>query len=290
VAARAGAAAAGGRAETSRVRVLTRLPGLHAGRTTGRVPLGLAVAVCALFPCAARAQPAREVNEQYQFWGSLNSTTRLADRWGAIADVHVRRNDFMAEPSFDFLRFGAHYWVSENLTLSLGYAHLWQAPTCDGCETWTNENRVYQQLQYVTRLGRATLLHRVRNEQRWKETVEDDVLTGGTSFTDRVRYLASFTVPVSGNPGVPALVVADEVAVQFGPGVVYNTFDQNRLFLGMKQALSRSWSFDLGYMLVYQQKASGYQYDLDHTLRWFFYFTPDLRKQKGTHHPASGEE
>jgi len=43
-------------------------------------------------------------------------------------------------------------------------------------------------------------------------------------------------------------------------------------------------------MLVYQQKASGYQYDLNHTLRWFFYFTPDLRKQKSSHHPASGEE
>ena len=43
-------------------------------------------------------------------------------------------------------------------------------------------------------------------------------------------------------------------------------------------------------MLVYQQKASGYQYDLNHTLRWFFYFTPDLRKVKSSHHPTSGEE
>jgi hypothetical protein len=40
---------------------------------------------------------------------------------------------------------------------------------------------------------------------------------------------------------------------------------QSRLFLGVKQALGRSWSFDLGYMLGYQPKASGYQYDLNHT-------------------------
>jgi len=58
----------------------------------------------------------------------------------------------------------------------------------------------------------------------------------------------------------------------------------------VKQALGRSWSFDLRYMLVYQQKASGYQYDLSHTLRWFFDFTPDLRQVKSSHHPASGEE
>jgi hypothetical protein len=110
------------------------------------------------------------------------------------------------------------------------------------------------------------------------------------SFTDRVRYLVSFTVPVSKNPKVPSVVLSDEIAVQFGPEVVYNTFEQNRVFLGVKQPLGRSWSFDLGYMLVYQQKASGYQYDLNHTLRWFFYFTPDLRKVKSSHQPASGEE
>jgi hypothetical protein len=248
------------------------------------------VAIGILLPGVAHGQSAREVNEQYQFWGSLNTTTRLTDRLGAVADFHVRRNNFLADPSFDFLRLGANGWVTDKLTVTLGYAHMWVAPTCDGCETWTGENRIYQQLQYVTRLGKATVLQRVRNEQRWKETVENDVVTGETAFTDRVRYLVSFTVPVSGNPKVPSLVLADEIAVQFGPGVVYNTFDQNRVFLGVKQALGRSWSFDLGYMLVYQQKASGYQYDLNHTLRWFFYFTPDLRKKKSSHQPASGEE
>jgi hypothetical protein len=53
-------------------------------------------------------------------------------------------------------------------------------------------------------------------------------------------------VPLSANPKVPSLVFADEIAVQFGPEVVYDTFDQNRVFLGLKQKLSRSWSFDLG--------------------------------------------
>jgi hypothetical protein len=43
-------------------------------------------------------------------------------------------------------------------------------------------------------------------------------------------------------------------------------------------------------MLVYQPKASGYQYDLNHTLRCFFHYTPDLRTVKSSHHPASGGE
>ena len=115
-------------------------------------------------------------------------------------------------------------------------------------------------------------------------------MTGETAFSDRVRYLLSFTIPVAANPAVPAVVLSDEILVQFGSDIVLNTFDQNRLFAGIKERLSPAWTFDLGYMLVYQQKASGYQYDMNHTLRWFFYVTPDFRKVKSTHEPAGGEE
>jgi hypothetical protein len=250
-----------------------------------------AIAMCsALLPASANGQSAKEITQQTQFWWSLNSTLRVTNRWGVIGDFHIRRNDFVREPSFYLLRFGAHYWVTEKLTLSLGYAHMWQAPSCEACETWSNENRVYQQVQYATTLGRARVLHRVRNEQRFKQTVEDDVLTGKTAFSDRVRFLASFTIPVSQDRSGLALVLSDEVLLQFGTGIVVNTFDQNRLFAGVKKQLSRSWGFDLGYMLVYQQKPTGFQYDLNHTVRWFWYWTPDRRKVKAAHETAGNEE
>ena len=46
-------------------------------------------------------------------WASVNSTVRLSDDWGFVADFHVRRNDFLTEPSFDFLRVGANRWLSD---------------------------------------------------------------------------------------------------------------------------------------------------------------------------------
>jgi hypothetical protein len=51
-----------------------------------------------------------------------------------------------------------------------------------------------------------------------------------------------------------------------------------------------AFDVELGYMLAYQQKSSGYQYDLNHTLRWFFYFTPDFSKSKSSHESAGNEE
>ena len=249
----------------------------------------LALALSCLPTAAARGEPAKQVNQQAQVWLSLNTTARVSDHWGLVGDVHVRRNDFLEDPSFYLVRVGAHRWLAQSLAVTLGYAHMWVAPEDDG-HTWTNEDRIYEQVQYASTLGRVRLLHRLRNEQRWRQEVEDDVLTGHRAFTDRVRYLFSLTIPLSVRPSVPSLVVSDEILVQLGPEIVANTFDQNRLFLGVKKALSRVWSFDLGYMLVYQEKSSGYQYDLNHTLRWFFYFSPDLRKTKASHDSAGGEE
>jgi hypothetical protein len=240
----------------------------------------LLIAFCVLVPGLVHAQQDKEVREHYQFWWSLNTTMRVTDRLGAVADVHIRRTDFMAEPSFYLVRAGFQYWVNEPFTVTAGYAHMWQAPAEPEWSTWTQEDRIYEQLQYVSTIGRVSLLGRLRNEQRWKDTVVDDLLTGERQFSDRVRCLISATVPVSRNPSVPSLVFSDEILVQFGEAIVNNTFDQNRLFFGIKKRLKPSLSFDLGYMMVYQQKASGYQYDLNHTFRWFFYYTADFRKSR----------
>jgi hypothetical protein len=123
-------------------------------------------------------------------------------------------------------------------------------------------------------------LQRLRNEQRWQQKIANDKATGQNKFTDRVRYLLSFTIPFSKNTKYPSLVMADELCVQFGKEVVYNTFDQDRVFIGIKQKLAKDLSFDLGYMFLKQQKSSGYQYDVNNTFRWFFYYTPDFRKKR----------
>jgi hypothetical protein len=69
------------------------------------------------------------------------------------------------------------------------------------------------------------------------------------------------------------------VLVQFGKAIDLNTFDQNRLFVGLKIPIKPDLSFDVGYMNILQQKPSG-QYDLSNIFRLFFYYTPDFRKKE----------
>jgi hypothetical protein len=233
-----------------------------------------------VMPIAAQTVPQKEVRQQVQTWVSINSIYRFSERWGAMGDVHIRRNDFVQDPSFYFLRLGADYWIQEHLTVAGGYAHTWFAPPRENWKTWTQENRLYQQIVYVIPGAKTGLTHRIRNEQRWIQISENDRLTGKVRFVNRIRYLASLNIRLSGKPGAPSLVLADEIMVHFGKDVVYNTFDQNRLFVGINKKINRHFSFDFGYMNVYQQKITGYQYDMNHTIRLFFYYLGGWKKEQ----------
>ena len=155
----------------------------------------------------------------------------------------------------------------------------------DGGFDYALEKRIYQQLLWRSVNGRAKFLQRIRNEQRWHEVLNPDGSVNRIRFSNRVRFLFSASIKIFEDEKRPRLVLSDEILFHFGEEIVYNTFDQNRLFVGISHRLNKNLAYDFGYMAVYQQKYSGYQYDLNHTLRLFFYLSPDLRKKKDKNLP-----
>ncbi len=222
--------------------------------------------------------PTKNVNQQWQTWISLNTVLQLTKHWSGLADFHMRRSNFIKDPSFNFIRFGARYSFNDNMKLSAGYAHLWLAKD----ENWTfylNENRIYQEFILADTYPTFSGLFRIRTEQRFFNNVEDGVSLQDDFYINRIRFLFSVSIPFK-RGGKTSFLVANEILLNFGKEVVYNTFDQNRFTVGIKQKLSKTWSFDFGYMLVYQQLANGLDYNLNNTIRLFFYGNFDLRKNK----------
>lgn len=234
----------------------------------------------------------KEINQNEQFWWSINTTTRLTEHFGVVGDFHIRRNEFLQDPNFYFARIGAAWWITDRLTLVGGYAHLWLSKSFENIDNvYQDENRIYQQIQWRQKVGRVTFVQRIRNEQRWHEVLNNDGSVNRIRFSNRVRFLSSFNIKVFNNPKLPSLSIADEIHMHFGKEIVYNTFDQNRIFAGLKVPVRKNLSFDIGYMMVYQQRYSGYQYDMNHTFRWFFYYSPDLRSKKDKmHYALPGDE
>lgn len=239
--------------------------------------LFIAIFLLNMYASGQSVTPEKKVTKYSQSWFSVNSTLRFSDHWGLVGDIHLRRDNFIADDYFYFVRAGAMYWIAGKYPVILGVAHLWQAPP-DGKKTWGNENRIYEQWSGIQKQGFATVLNRIRFEQRWRDQLVNDHLVGEKLFTLRLRYLASVEIRPFRNQRIPALALSDEACVQFGESIIYNTFDQNRLFFGLKQVLSPKLSFDIGYMNIWQQKSTGNQYTRSDVFRLFFYYNLDLRK------------
>lgn len=199
-----------------------------------------------------------------------------------MADAHLRENDFFASRSFIFGRVGLGYQINNNLSVAAGYGNLLQAPSTPGWVTDADESRIFEQLQLTTSYGKLKLLQRLRIEQRWQQKIINDQKTGDYKYTNRFRYLLSATLPVFKKSTLPQFTLSDELLLQSGAAVVYNPFDQNRIFIGIKQKIKNNLSFDAGYMRIFQQKNNGNSYTLSNTYRVFFYYTLPVRKKDNT--------
>ncbi|MBP6024664.1 DUF2490 domain-containing protein [Ferruginibacter sp.] len=215
-------------------------------------------------------------------WISINSNLFLNKHWFIMADAHLRENDFFASRSFIFGRVGLGYQINNNLSAAAGYGNLLQAPSTPGWVTDADESRIFEQLQLTTSYGKLKLLQRLRIEQRWQQKIINDQKTGDNKYTNRFRYLLSATLPVFKKSTLPQFTLSDELLLQSGAAVVYNPFDQNRIFIGIKQKINNTLSFDAGYMRIFQQRNNGGSYTLSNTYRLFFYYTLPVKKHNNS--------
>jgi Protein of unknown function (DUF2490) len=231
---------------------------------------------------SAVAQDTREVQTQNHFWTSVNTQARISNKWSVIADLHIRRTDYLKNNNFYYTRVGAAYHINKNLSVSLAGGHMWLANKTATTELFVNENRLVQQIQLSQPMGKIQLSQRLRIEERWIQKVINSELTDTYRYSTRYRYQLGLSIPLSKNKYFPSLAFADELMMQTGKHIIYNNFDQNRFFAGIKQQIIPSLAADFGYMHVWQQRLSGYQYNRNHTIRLFFYWQPDFRKKHST--------
>jgi hypothetical protein len=74
--------------------------------------------------------------------------------------------------------------------------------------------------------------------------------------------------------------ISNEMHLNFGKEIVYNTFDQNRLFAGFQYHTNAHDYLQFGYMYLYQQLATGNNYRYIHAIRIGYSHGLDLRKKQ----------
>jgi hypothetical protein len=226
--------------------------------------------------------PDKEVHSREQLWLGYFNQTRFSNKWGLWVDVHYRRTDNFIDRPFQFLfRPAITYFIKDNLRVNVGYALVQHYPA-ERMNTTRTEHRPWQQIWWSQKYPGLNTLQWLRLEQRFNEKVIDDQKEEGYNYNFRVRYNFSFFIPLKGKEIVPKTTFAaliNEIFLNFGERIVYNTFDQNRLFLGLGYQVNTHANVQLGYMNIYQQEASGTSYFSTHAIRLFYFHTIDLRKK-----------
>jgi hypothetical protein len=241
------------------------------------------ILICAVFGVDSVAQT-RQTTSANQVWGGYFNQTRFSKRMGAWLDVQLRtKEDFVEHLSQFIFRPGITYYLSDAAKLTAGYAYIRHYPADNHSKVAQPEHRPWQQLQWHTRYAQLRTMQWLRLEERYRKNIlNDSTLGNGYQFNFRLRYNFLLQVPLTTGAvgaGDFSFIVNDEIHINFGRQVLYNTFDQNRFFLGFAYHLNANDNLQFGYMNQYQQLSSGSRYRSVHAARIFYFHNLDLRKK-----------
>lgn len=224
----------------------------------------------------------KHIHDREQLWLGYFNQTRFNNKWGMWVDVHYRMTDNFADRPFQFLfRPALTYFIKDNLRVNVGYAFVHHFPGV-GLNTSRTEHRPWQQVWWNQKYPGLLTLQWLRLEQRFNEKVVSDVKQDGYNYNFRGRYSYSFFVPLKGKEmtaKTPFVALINEVFLNFGERITYNTFAQNRLFAGFGYQFTPHLNIQLGYMNIYQQEASGDNHFSTHAARLFLFHSLDLRNK-----------
>ena len=243
--------------------------------------INLLLFIFALLATSLSAQ--KTVITDKQAWFAVFSQTRLTDKWGFWFDAHLRlKDDFVGDLSQGIIRLGPTYYVNDDVRLTAAYAYAHNFPTEGHANIGLPEHRPWQQVQWFQRGPKARLMQWIRLEERFRRTALNDYeLKDGYNFNWRIRYNFALFLPITKKRFEPhglQLLVNDELFVNFGEKIVYNHFDQNRLFAGLVYQVNKHAQLHAGYMNLYQQLPAGNQFRNQHTVRVFYFHNLDWRR------------
>ncbi len=226
-------------------------------------------AACAvLFSCVAASAGAATADNHLLWFNYVGDHPAGKSPWGLHLEVQNRLSDWGTDWQQLLVRPGVNYQLGPNLSASLGYAFVRTFPYGDlPVAHRFDEHRIWEQVLYKHEALALKWTHRLRLEQRWIEELQ---FTGGGYRTQnwrgeqRVRYMLRTEIPLTADKRfyVP---VWNEAFVNFGPNIIGNHFDQNRVFLGLGCQLGKHLRVETGFMEQSLQRRGGKNWEYNHT-------------------------
>lgn len=192
----------------------------------------------------------KEVLTSDQVWIQSYHEGRISGKWTVLLDAGFRWRDGVGDKLAYIVRGGVGYSLSPNLRFGGGFAFM---GVYGEKQIIRHEYRPYQELLVKDQLGKLTISHRFRVEER---IFKDEVLDLATvDFNFRFRYAVMLGIPLanlsSKDPNRRLILnLGDEIFLNAGKEISHRIFDQNRLIISP----TLQWSKDLGISLTYNSQ------------------------------------
>lgn len=255
-------------------------------RAWGRAAWWLVVLL--LLPAPALAQdhpvPTERLPAEHTggLWLGLYTKYQLRDSLYYYGEYHYRRRGdaLIDEMGQIYLRFGLTWRVAPTLELTGGIVTpLYWAKEKDrgpGVDTVVPQYRLWQQAAFGTKLGRVRFYHQLRTEQRW---ARKNPVGSPFKLTYRWRYKLAAYIPINHKqlkPGTWFVSLYEEIFMQSGASIVFNHFEDNRLFGGLGYVLTDTLQMQFGHMWTYRHAGEPFRYEHRHIPRISLYHNTNI--------------
>ena len=226
-----------------------------------------AVCLAAVLPVLPlRAQGSWPTTHQQATWLSLSIDEPVTARTALWFDGNWRRMGWGAEPQQVLLRPGILRTIAPGVRVGTGYAYVATAPYGElPADAPVREHRLWQQLSLAQTIGRVSLTHRYRWEQRWIAAVADGTVEA-YHYQQRARYMVRAQRPIGRGPVARSVFLQEEVLLPVGHGGSAGRFTQNRFGLGIGLPMGEGRRLDIGYLNLWNAVPSRSANEVNHTL------------------------
>lgn len=178
----------------------------------------------------------------YMYFGNVP----LKDKNFSIhGEVQYRNHQVIGDLEQLLIRTGLQYHLKDKAaTFTLGYGNI-TSQAEDKPNNTVKENRIYQEAFLRQKIGKVSLNHRFRYEQRMVENQD---------FRTRYRYALFLTVPISKmgeNKQHWYTALYSEIFVNGQKQNRFEYFDRNRVYTALGYRLNPHLAMQLGYMTQY---------------------------------------
>lgn len=229
----------------------------------------------------------KEVSHSTGLWLGTYTKYKLSKRMFYYGEYHYRRrNEFVKDMAQVYLRFGTTYLVTKKFEVTTGIVTpIYWAPNqnADNIDKTVMQFRFWEQFLFVQPIGRVKIYHQFRFEQRWKRDYE---IGSPFELTHRFRYKLTTYVPLNHDHLVNKTLFFsfyEEIFIQAGKSVIYDHFEDNRLFLGLGYIINENFQLQAGYMWTFRHKGGPFSYEHRHIPRLSLYHNLDLYRLSSKH-------